>query len=362
MASDGATRSDSFSCAHVAGRPYKVGEHTPDPIRKFLSQSFSNNRYDSEEHLFSRAKNYLEYAGAEKRKLARAQASFQDPASPMIQQAAWMLHLERNSWGTEPGMDNVDRNRVADEVTAAVPYDPSSPYARPPAWLVDPNSTSALSMMIKKEHGPFTLEQTKTAVSTIQEGGLLSDKWKELADRKSHRTAHRHSTVRNGTFPSKTPGGADLSQDPGTRLRDAAGIPVMTGTSGTASAVSVATLYGAQRAGLSWVAPGLDEETATQAMVDLSLQFFRSEGSSPAVVMARNMNRLRSVEELPPKEVEAHQIFSHSYAELDAGVRLTLEGVDPHDSAAVERALVRLTAKAKMDLDADKDGSPGTLT
>ncbi len=225
MASDGATRSDSFSCAHVAGRPYKVGEHTPDPIRKFLSQSFSNNRYDSEEHLFSRAKNYLEYAGAEKRKLARAQASFQDPASPMIQQAAWMLHLERNSWGTEPGMDNVDRNRVADEVTAAVPYDPSSPYARPPAWLVDPNSTSALSMMIKKEHGPFTLEQTKTAVSTIQEGGLLSDKWKELADRKSHRTAHRHSTVRNGTFPSKTPGGADLSQDPGTRLRDAAGIP-----------------------------------------------------------------------------------------------------------------------------------------
>ncbi len=115
----------------------------------------------------------------------------------------------------------------------------------------------------------------------------------------------------------------------------------MTGTSGSSSDVALTTLYAADRAKLPWMAPGLDSQAGMDAMVDLSLQFFRTEGSSPSVTMARGMNRVRSGAGLPPKEVDAHQVFSHSYAEIDAGVRLTLEGVDPADEGAVEQSLGR---------------------
>ncbi len=134
-------------------------------------------------------------------------------------------------------------------------------------------------------------------------------------------------------------------------MRDEAGIPVMTGTSGSSSDVALTTLYAADRAKLPWMAPGLIRKLEWMRWSICPLQFFRTEGSSPSVTMARGMNRVRSGAGLPPKEVDAHQVFSHSYAEIDAGVRLTLEGVDPADEGAVEQSLGRLTSEAKARLD-----------
>ncbi|QCX12817.1 secretion protein EspV [Paracidovorax citrulli] len=342
----------SFSQAHVAGRCREMDMDASSAIRQFLSQSLSNNRYVSEEHLRARAENYLAYIDAEKALIDRADVSLQNVLSAASRQSAWMCHLERGVWRAETALQdtNTDRERLAAEAEGSMVPAPSSPYARPRAWTVSPTAASALAMMIRGEEGPFTREQSKTGFETLQESLLLASRLK-IGARKSHRSAHRHDAKRSETHPTKTPGGTDLSRDPGSRLRDEAGIPVMTGTSGSSSDVALTTLYAADRAELPWMAPGLDSQAGMDAMVDLSLQFFRTEGSSPSVTMARGMNRVRSGAGLPPKEVDAHQVFSHSYAEIDAGVRLTLEGVDPADEVAVEQSLGRLTSEAKARLD-----------
>ncbi|RWA46853.1 hypothetical protein AU476_35235 [Cupriavidus sp. UYMSc13B] len=66
------------------------------------------------------------------------------------------------------------------------------------------------------------------------------------------------------------------------------------------------------------------------------------------------MNEIRSKMGLPAKEVEAHQVFSHSYAEIHAGINLTLQNIPPADSQAVEQTLTQLTREAKERLDAAK--------
>ncbi|AVS64169.1 secretion protein EspV [Paracidovorax avenae] len=328
---------------------------TSSAIRQFLSQSLSNNRYASGEHLRVRAENYLAYIDAEKALIDRADVALQNVPSAASRQSAWMCHLERGVWREETGLLGTDRQRLAAEAEGSMVPAPSSPYARPRAWTVSPVAASALAMMIRGEEGPFTMEQSKTGFETLQESLLLASRLKHR-ERKSYRSAHRHDANRSETHPTKTPGGTDLSRDPGSRLRDEAGIPVMTGTSGSSSDIALATLYAAERAKLPWMAPGLDPQAGMDAMVDLSLQFFRTEGSSPSVAMARGMNRVRFDAGLPPKEVDAHQVFSHSYAEIDAGVRLTLEGVDPADEGAVVQSLGRLTSEAKARLDAARKG------
>jgi hypothetical protein len=337
----------------VAGTPYRVDEHTPAIVREFLSQSLSNNSYDSEEQLTARAENYLAYIEAEQKLTGSAHSSLRDIQSPVFKQSAWLCHLERGVWQqSKPSLERLNRKQPGNEAAGTAQAGPALPYARPWPWSLSPVSASTVSMMVKGEAGPFTLEQARTGFETVQEGVLLGSKL--FPERKAYRAEHRHDAQRNGTHPTKTPEGTDLSQDEGTRIRDAFKVPVMTGTSGSSSDVALAARYGAQRAGLPWMAPGLDLDTAKTAMVDLALQFFRTEASSPTVFLASKMNEIRSKVGLPAKEVEAHQVFSHSYAEIHAGINLTLESIPPADPQAVEQALTQLTRKAKERLDAAK--------
>jgi hypothetical protein len=87
-------------------------------------------------------------------------------------------------------------------------------------------------------------------------------------------------------------------------------------------------------------------------MVAISLQFFRCEGSNPPTVLAQGINDLRAWQGLPSKEVEASQVFAHSYPEIHAGVSLTLDGIDPGDQDAVEQAMRHYTMEAKDRLSA----------
>ncbi len=109
-------------------------------IRQFLSQSLSNNRYVSEEHLRARAENYLAYIDAEKALIDRADVSLQNVLSAVSRQSAWMCHLERGVWRAETALQdtNTDRERLAAEAEGSMVPAPSSPYARPRAWTVSP--------------------------------------------------------------------------------------------------------------------------------------------------------------------------------------------------------------------------------
>ena len=356
-----------LSRATIDGKPYQTTEHTPAAIRQFLSQSLSNNRYDSVAHLQHRAEVYLEYIEAEKTLIKATSIALQDSASPVVQQSGWMAHLERGLWKSESVLENMDRQQLGNEALGTATPSEGSPYFRPRSWQLSPDANSAFAMMLKGEAGPFTEDQSKAGFEVAQEGQLMAGRLK-IADRMTYRVANRHDASRSRTHVYKTPGGLDLSQDAGTRLRDELNAPVMTGTSGSASDVALATKFGAQYAQASWAAAGLTEDEAKTAMTDLALHFFRSKGSStsPPALLAKGMNSVRHMLGLPAKEVEATQVFTHSYPEVHAGISLTIDGADPSDKEAIEHALVRSIVKAKERLSAvvassrHSDGGPGS--
>ncbi|GKT01152.1 secretion protein EspV [Acidovorax sp. SUPP3434] len=328
-------------------------EQTPSAIRQFLSRSLSNNRYDSISHLHRRAEVYLANIGAEKALIDTASLALKDPATPAAQQSAWLCHLERGLWESEEALESRDRQRLGDEAQGHIAPSDDSPYKRPKAWTPSPASSAAFAMMLKGESGPFTWAQAQTGFETAQEGQLLAGRLK-LQDRVTFRAENRHDATRSGTHPTKTLDGADLSHDAGTHLRDALGVPVMTGTSGSSSDVAIAMRYGAQKAESSWAAPGLSQEEAKKALIDLALHFFRTEGSNPPAVLAKGMNGVRAQLGLPDKQVEAAEVFAHSYPEIHAAVSLTVDGIDPRDPVAVEQALREYTLQAKRRLDGAK--------
>jgi len=338
-----------LSRATIGDEPYQVDQRTPAATRQFLSQSLSNNRYESAAQLHRRAQVHLDHIDAEKKLIEAASAALLDPASPAMRQAAWMSHLERGMWRSEPAIQHMDREQLGHEALGSVAPRKGSPYFKPRTWRTSSAASSAFAMMLKAEAGPFTLEQTKAAFETVQEGEKMSRRLK-IADRGAFRAENRHDAHRAQTHPCETLLGSDLSQDPGTRLRDELAAPVMTGTSGSASDVALATKFGAQRAEVSWAAPGLTEEEAKTALMDLALHFFRSEDSGPPVFLAKGMNSVRDKLGLPAKSVEAAEVFTHSYPEIHAGISLTMDGVDPRDPQAIDRAMLKSTEKAMARL------------
>ncbi|RWA46854.1 hypothetical protein AU476_35240 [Cupriavidus sp. UYMSc13B] len=213
----------------MAGTLYRVDEHTPVVVRKFLSEFHFNNRFDSEEQLKARAENYLAYIEAEKKLIDGAHSALQDTQSPVFKQSAWLCHLERGIWqqSSESTPERLNRKQLGNEAAGTAQAGPELPYARPWPWPLSPVSASTVSMMVKGEAGPFTLEQTRTGFESVQEGVLLGSKL--FPERKTYRVDHRHDARRDGTHPTKTLEGTDLSQDEGTQMRDAFKVPVMTG-------------------------------------------------------------------------------------------------------------------------------------
>ncbi|ASK92239.1 hypothetical protein XcvCFBP7111P_12660 [Xanthomonas citri pv. vignicola] len=100
--------------------------------------------------------------------------------------------------------------------------------------------------------------------------------------------------------------------------------------------------------GVQWSAPELTTDQAKDALIDLSLEFFRQQG--PTVVMAMQMNAIREKQGLPTKDVEKSQVFTHSYAEIHSGILLTVDGIDPTKIDEVRSALYGYTIDAKKRL------------
>ncbi|PPT91084.1 avirulence protein [Xanthomonas arboricola pv. arracaciae] len=110
----------------------------------------------------------------------------------------------------------------------------------------------------------------------------------------------------------------------------------------------IAARYAAMHSGLQWSAPELTIDQAKDALIDLSLDFFRQNG--PAVVMALRMNSLRNNQGLPHKDVDRYQVFTHSYAEIHGAISLTIDGIDPTDKVGVKNQLYGYTLAAKATL------------
>ncbi|EFO4188857.1 secretion protein EspV [Escherichia coli] len=118
-------------------------------------------------------------------------------------------------------------------------------------------------------------------------------------------------------------------------MRDQAGLPVMSGTSGSSSDAVLATRYAAEYFGKTWTAPGLNQTEGCKAISDLLHYYFRAEGSSPPQSIATGINKVRCDAGMKEKHVNTLDIFTHSYPEIYAGVALTIAGASGNDEQAM---------------------------
>lgn len=325
------------SQAHIGTQPYQVGPDTPSVVKQFLEQGLSNNRYESLEHLQSRAENYLNYRDAERNILQATTEALKRPESDVSRQTAWMGHLERGLWSGEVRFGGNDRAQLGKEALGSAEPEPGSPFHGPRGLKVSDNARGAFSMMLHGAAGPFTEEQSRAGFELAQTGQVLAGRLK-ISERIAFRAENRVDAQRNGTHSTRAQGGMDLSQDLGTTLRDEAGLPVMSGTSGSSSDAAIATRFAAERSGVSWAAPGLSEDAGRKAIADLSHSYFRADGSSPPESMAAGINKVRAEAGLEQKKVDTVDIFTHSYPEIHAGVALTLAGASSTDKPAMLQA------------------------
>jgi hypothetical protein len=341
-----------FSQAHIGGKPFVpdqfpegMGDHAGDHgsnnrhealerLKHFLGSTLSNNRYESIEQLQLRAENVLHHFEAEQKILEQTKAGLEDPHSAVYQQATWMAHLERLNWKEAAPLGPDDREHWARAIEPGQGYARDSPLRG--LRMAEPIAQT-LSMMMKGQEGPLTESQSLAGFELAQLGTVIASRLR-IEERKNYRQQARVDADRQGTSMLTTRDGMDLSKDLGTQLRDEYCLPVMTGTSGSSSDAALSTKFASMKAGVPWAAPGLDEEQAQRAASDLGLQYFRDDRSAPAHVTAAVVNHLRAAAHLPPMHVVAQRVFTHSYPEIDAAVRLTLQGQSGWDEQAMRAA------------------------
>jgi len=326
-----------YSRATINGQNYEVNEKTPENIKKFLTMALSNNAYDSFEHLEQRANAFLRYIGVEEKILDKTATDLQSPSTDVHKQSAWMAHLERGLWANESNFGELDRMKLGAQ--AAGLEEPTEGYHFHGARALNLSDVgrSGFGMMLRGEQGPFTLEQAQYGFEYAQTGEVLAGKLK-LEDRVQFRAENRVYAKRSGTHYTKTESGLDLSADTGTKVRDSMGLPVMSGTSGSSSDAVIAIKFAAQRANVSWAAPGVDEAKVAETIARLSLHYFRGKSAGTSISGMEGMNSLRSQMGISPKFVDEKYVFSHSYPEIYAGVKLTLDGAKHDDVDAFEKS------------------------
>ncbi|WP_198362581.1 secretion protein EspV [Burkholderia ubonensis] len=302
-----------------------------------MQNTLSNNRYDSLEHLQTRAENYLKHRAAEANILQSTTEGLGKPESAVFKQAAWMGHLERGLWHAEDRFGGNDREQLGKEALGVSEPLPGSPFHGVRGLNLSDSARSAFSMMLRGAAGPFTQEQARAGFELAQTGQVLAGRL-GISERMKFREDNRVDAQRNGTHSTRTQGGMDLSQDMGTTMRDKAGLPVMSGTSGSSSDAAIATRFAAGRSSTSWHAPDLSEAEGRKAIADLSHHYFRADGSSVPPSMANGINKIRDEAGLNKKDVNTLDIFTHSYPEIHAGVALTLAGASGTEEEAMHEA------------------------
>ncbi len=325
------------SQAHIGTQPYQIDCNSPLVVKQFLQNTLSNNRYETLEHLQTRAENYFRYRSVEGNILRSTKEGLAKPESAVFKQAAWMGHLERGLWRTEERWGGNDREQLGKEALGSAKPLPGSPFHGTRGLKLSDSARSAFSMMLSGAAGPFTSKQACAGFELAQTGQVLAGRLK-IGERMAFREGSRVDARRNDTHSTRTQGGMDLSQDIGTIMRDKAGLPVMSGTSGSSSDAAIATRFAAERFCTSWAAPELSEAEARKAITDLAHHYFRAEGASPPRSMANGINKIRDEAGLGKKDVNPLDIFTHSYPEIHAGIALTLAGATGTDVKAMHEA------------------------
>jgi len=183
---------------------------------------------------------------------------------------------------------------------------------------------SLVDMMVHGKSGPMTLEQSRLGIEATIVGHHVLGKTPKYGHDNPRMEATRPIDPLTGKPSHATTSryGIDLSQDLGTQMRDEAGLPIMMGTSGSAS--DVVRSYRFTQAKLG-DAPSMDPVQHHQAIKELTFNWMRLGAPMSGVrslisqhFTQQNFQKISS----PPEPATQ----THSFPEIAAGVDLTLHG------------------------------------
>lgn len=313
-------------------------------VEQYVEKTLFNIKHESLAHMHARAEAFVHYLPAEKAIVQQTDADLnrRDEISPAMQQSSWMAHVQRGAFADRD--QPAETLKLRDEIAQAYRSGENFAGAR-----VSGEATEMAAMMVRGEQGPFTFEQSRNGAEIALTGQLLSKNlaMKERAALSAERVDAIRAKDESGkpSHQTRSQHGMDLSQDPGTQVRDKMGLPVMSGTSGTSSTLALSHLQAAQDQKVPHIAPGLTEAQANASMTDLAFHYMR-QGALPHAV-AGGVNALREKLGAAPKDVAPEAVQTHSWPEVSAAVELSIGG----RSTDGPPTLAQSSAQAKTRLD-----------
>ncbi len=330
-----ATKSRQKMTGHWVGDKAVVpSPHRSVAQNRYVSTTRSNIQHHDEQTLDKRANAFVKYQPKEEalvdsvsKRMENTKHNRENP-SPEVMQSARMLHTQR---GMFTGSEHLQQSKVG----------PSSDEAR-----------DLIGMFQRKEQGPLTFKQSQLGAEVAVTSVFMQDKDTLGAMKGSQLKAKRDIDIETGkpSHQTKSKFGMGLSQDTGTQVRDALGLPVMSGTSGTSSLMALSHRHASKVTQQEEADPTLSsDQQATETMANLSLQYMRK-GVVPDSVASKtreNLQKQHPKKDLVSTPLNSTRVQTHSYPEIYSAVDLTRKG----QSGDNVRAQVHSNLKAKQVLD-----------
>ncbi|HYD81730.1 MAG TPA: hypothetical protein VEC06_18170 [Paucimonas sp.] len=307
--SDKPTKQRSEISGHwVDGKPV-----LPDPTRtraenNYLQHTTFNISHPSEATFKSRARAFSAFQPAEENLLSSINNGMRkdQPVSAETMQSGWMLHAQRGMFGKSSDLQKA-------EIGAA------SEGAR-----------SLIAMFQRKEQGPLTLAQSQLGAEVALTSAFMQPK--EVQSQFKARRVDASRALDDSGKPSHQSSskfGMDLSPDLGTQVRDRMGLPVMSGTSGTSSTMTLSHMKASMDSGQSQLFdPSLSAKRGVTSMANLSFQYMRS-GQLPELLHGRtrtNLAKQHPEQTLISNATNPTRVQTHTYPEVFSAVDMTLRG------------------------------------
>lgn len=307
--------------------PSGSSEQQRTAMSDYLLNTHMNMQHQNMETVQRRATAFSQWGGAEANILANTKAALSDFRTPHFQMSSHMVHNERRILADRANhlretVPETASTKLSEEVTKMTTVRSQG---------VGPAYNELTDMMIHGKKGPLTVEQSALGIEATIVGHHVLDKTSQYAKTNPRMQATRPIDLETSSpsHPTTSPHGMDLSKDPGTQLREELGLPVMTGTSGSAS--DVIRSYGFTLAELSHKIPEgqfMDASKHRDLLYDLSFNWMRSgapmTGVRGLISDHQTKQKFKKISTPSPTATQ-----THSFPEIAAGVDLTLDGNTP---------------------------------
>ena len=330
----------------IDGKPV-LPQHTSSRAEQhYLMDTNMNITHSGLDQFRQRADNFQQAQSQDIHTVMTTALSLRDHTSDVFQQSSHMAHTQRGDiWQRRQQQKNsMDSGTLSQTISAELKR---TKVSRRQGDLHDAKPARAkeydnmMDMMVAGKQGPFTMAQSQMGVEASAAGHQI------LRGQRNEETGtYNNSRVgaqgRQG-HPAQDPMGVDLSGDSGSVVRDAVGLPVMMGTSGSSSDVvrshkaAVRNVSDTLSDSTTITAPGLSQSEGDTAMVKLAHHWMRL--GSPAQGLSKQIDaQLNKGDQTRISKGHLFMTQTHTLNEIDTAVRHTLSGsTDPVPNVSSRR-------------------------